>query len=382
MVKYLRSKAKSLIEKVKVMDASLRHQHDSSPSGMNGGHDEAFTIHGFVFCEGKNQDEGEDAEPISENREGRGVLAVFDGMGGAGSEKYRTKEGDTHTGAYFASRIVRELIYSHFSYLIDSKNTSSINAEILAELKQSLIIQLRERWNGFEKNPSRIKTSLRKKLPTTLASIYFFLEENHCAYDVVWAGDSRAYLLMPEGLQQLSRDDVKASTDALSDLTQDSPLSNCISADSDFELRHVSFRGELPIIFVVATDGCYGYVQTPAHFEQMLLQCLQKSNDDREWGAQISASLRAISGDDYSMSVICLGWRGFASIKKAFQDRIEQVNSIVTPIDDIITEINQFDSRMRDLEKEKESCLNRKKEVYADFWSSYRIVYEKRLRED
>src|SRR5258707_292931 len=60
----------------------------------------------------KTKGEGEDAEPVVEDAGGHdsGVLAVLDGLGGAGGSIYRTEDGESHTSAYFASRIVREVV--------------------------------------------------------------------------------------------------------------------------------------------------------------------------------------------------------------------------------------------------------------------------------
>lgn len=374
------------------MDTSLNLVNSPQPSGdknhdevlpkpsSDENHDEALPIYQFVLCVGKDPKENEDAEPVCLIRENKGLISVFDGMGGAGSSIYRNKNGETHTGAYFASRLVRNIIDQHFDYLF--KHWSfAINTETLKELKNALTGTLQKKLSEFEKNPSRIKSSLSKKLPTTLASIYFSADKD-CKVDVVWAGDSRAYLLDVNGLQQISRDDIKTMAGEYSEMTQDAPLSNCISADNDFELRHLSFSTKLPVVLLVATDGCYGYVNTPAHFEHLLIDTLLKSKDDQEWGENISAALTPISGDDFSMALVCFGWGKFANIKNAFQDRLKAVKEIIIPVDEIVNKLISLDLKIESYKQEKEIYIAKKQEVYSELWNSYKVIYEKRLRGD
>jgi len=378
MCKFIKSLFKRISRPSKNMDTSLNLINFPQPSGDEN-HDEAPPIYQFSICVGKDPKENEDAEPVLLHQDKKGLLSVFDGMGGAGSTIYKTKNGESHTGAYFASRIVRYVIDRHFDYF-DKSRAFVMNIDTLRELKNDLVGHLQKNLSTFEKNPSRLKSSLSRKLPTTLASIYFSADKD-CKVDAVWAGDSRAYMLDADGLQQISRDDIKSASGEYSDMTQDAPLSNCISADIDFDLRHFSFRTKLPVILFVATDGCYGYVNTPAHFEHLLISTLLKSKDDQEWGENISAALKPISGDDFSMSLICLGWDKFASIKSAFENRLKEVQEIISPVDAVINKLNALDVKIEAYKQEKENCIIEKKEVYSQFWDSYKVTYEKRIRE-
>ena len=61
----------------------------------------------FGFNLGKIAGHGEDSDPILRDGPDLGLLAVFDGMGGAGGTVYETEDGP-HSGAYLASRIARD----------------------------------------------------------------------------------------------------------------------------------------------------------------------------------------------------------------------------------------------------------------------------------
>ena len=63
----------------------------------------------FAFNLGKIPDQGEDSDPILREGPDLGLLAVFDGMGGAGGTVYETPEG-RRTGAYLASRVARDVV--------------------------------------------------------------------------------------------------------------------------------------------------------------------------------------------------------------------------------------------------------------------------------
>lgn len=59
---------------------------------------------------------------------------------------------------------------------------------------------------------------------------------------MIWAGDSRAYVLKPDkGLIQLSKDDLKLDNDPFENLKNDSPLSNMICLENDFKLNHKTY---------------------------------------------------------------------------------------------------------------------------------------------
>ena len=86
---------------------------------------------------------------------------------------------------------------------------------------------------------------------------------------VFWAGDSRAYVLPADGARQLSTDDLRDPSDAMANLRRDSVVSNAMSADTDFHVNYRRVELKAPFLLVCATDGCFGYVPTPMHFEHL-----------------------------------------------------------------------------------------------------------------
>lgn len=294
-----------------------------------------------VYSE-KIKNSGEDAPPIGlfnlgdqdKNQSDVGLIAVADGMGGAGSESHIISE-QLMTEARIAARVVINTLKLNFKERVSPQANAmqGLSDDVIRGIKDDIDIELNEfndKLKG-QKPPSALKSKLTRKFPTTLAAIYYFPRKNESKYTVIWAGDSRAYKLEPSGLTLVTDDDVKDKSESKSS-NQDSPLSNFISLDKKYALNVVSYTVSHPVVFIVATDGCYGFFKTQAHFENCLLQTLMKSNSKEDWGQHINMALAAISGDDFSMQIACIGWRDIEHVKRAFSQRhanlMEEINML------------------------------------------------------
>ena len=56
-----------------------------------------------------------------------------------------------------------------------------------------------------------------------------------------------------------------------------------------------------------ATDGCFGYVPTPMHFEDLVLRHLAAARNVDAWSAGLQEEISAITGDDAAMAVLGVG---------------------------------------------------------------------------
>ena len=72
----------------------------------------------FGFNLAKVPGQGEDSDPILRDGRELGLVAVFDGMGGAGGTVYETPDGP-RTGAYLASRVARDVVEERMLALLD-----------------------------------------------------------------------------------------------------------------------------------------------------------------------------------------------------------------------------------------------------------------------
>ncbi|MFG2826020.1 PP2C family protein-serine/threonine phosphatase [Streptomyces sp. NPDC048434] len=259
---------------------------------------------------------GEDAEPFVAHHFGtqQGMLAVFDGSGGAGSSPaWQAPDGETRTGAWVGSRVARLAADCWFHDVVEGGQ---------ADTPEQLTQYLKYFLSKAPQRRSKIVGTMRRRLPTTLAAVQYQMHEDRSIeWQALWAGDSRAYTLQPgAGLRVLTRDHTHES-DALELLRSDPPMTNSICADRDFvvEVQRMSFQ--LPCVFLAATDGFFGYVHTPAEFEYVLLSTLMQANNEHEWADLIRREVQGYTADDASMALIALGYQDVTHLRDAFEDR-------------------------------------------------------------
>ena len=334
----------------------------------------------------KKQDRGEDADPLSESvGPDACVVGVFDGLGGAGATPIETAQG-ARTSAFIAARLAREGTQTVLSEALNpqtpppaSGGPDGLSHERLETL---LATHLRERFGRYLAQTgapeSRIRSALIRPLPTTLAVAVLTARPDRISVRVLWAGDSRVYMLLPHtGLHQLSIDDLKSRGDAMRNLEDDSPLSNLVSADGRFQINVHSFSN-VPdrAVILAATDGCFGYLPTPAHFEEALLTTMAEAagtGDWRQWQACLRSRITGITGDDATLGMACLGWDSFAAMAESFAPRLAAVSTLTSAVDDA-------DTRRAAAVAKADDAKAAHAAAKAEMWDFYRDGYEKFLR--
>lgn len=259
---------------------------------------------------------GEDAEPFITHhlRTGQGLIAVFDGSGGAGSAPvWQAPDGRTQTGAWVGSRVARLATDCWFHDVVTSEELNT--AEQLHEYLDYFHTSAPQRR-------SKIVGRMRRQLPTTLAAVRYQLrEDDTLEAHALWAGDSRAYLLLPDsGLHVITRDHTEES-DALALLRSDPPMTNSICADRDFTIDANSMSLPFPAVLLAATDGFFGYVHTPADFEYVLLHTLMRAQNADDWAGLIRDSVQSYTADDASLALVALGYADFRHLRSVFKQR-------------------------------------------------------------
>lgn len=323
---------------------------------------------------------GEDAPPIwTFKQPSYGLIGVFDGLGGAGGETIKLTDGSLRTSAWLASRFARNCVIDIYQELIQRSmtpqasssgnaynQTTDFTAKLRHVLKQKLNVFATEIRAGS--HDGRLRSRLIKVLPTTMAICSFDLSNN--TFTAVWAGDSRIYSLRPsEGLQQVTTDDLKSSADALENLTQDSPMSNFVSADTDFVL-HERRRTLQPFtILVAASDGCFAYMQTPLHFEHALLSTMQESMDWTGWQERLESRIVQITGDDSTLSAVAIGWPDFASCRVQYAARADWCSQRINAYDEDYDRVKHLERDLSQARKDLASSL-------WELWQEYRTTYE------
>ena len=328
----------------------------------------------FAFNLAKIADHGEDADPILRDGPDLGLIGVFDGMGGAGGTVYETPDG-SRTGAYLASRIARDVVERRMLDLLEPD--WNLNGEAAADdLRRAVRRALEDRLAELKAPPSRLRSKLLRALPTTMAVIA--LQRTHrggsaWTAHVFWAGDSRAYAFTESGAHQLSTDDLRDSGDAMANLRRDSVVSNAISADTDFQVSYRRVQLQAPFLVVTATDGCFGYLQTPMHFEHLVLKALPGVRSAEGWSRAVQADIAAVTGDDAAMSVLGVGadLDGFAAV---FAPRLAELE------DTFISPLDRLGLDVQEAERALDAARQRHDEQTAALWSRYQPDYERHLR--
>lgn len=309
---------------------------------------------------------GEDAPPLLISKGQACAVGVFDGMGGSGAVLCDSIYGEGLSMAYVASRIVAS---SMETFLHNHLLTDDVTAE---DMKAVIDRRLKKEQEDFPLKKTTLRTKIVRNYPTTMALVVLQEHDDSLKVDSYWAGDSHCYLWDKEGLSQINKDDLVSDNDPLENLQNDSPISNCICVGSDFVIHHKSITIEkCPVIILSATDGCFGYFQTPMHFEYILKSCLLKAQNKKEWECLIKNELLKVTGDDCSLSLIAVGFSSFDELKKA-----------VRPLSVTgFTELREQEKTMEWIEKE----LAKEKEKYEKNkiagWNRYKTNYMKYLNE-
>jgi serine/threonine protein phosphatase PrpC len=328
----------------------------------------------FAFNLGKIPDQGEDSDPILRDGPDLGLLGVFDGMGGAGGTVYETPEG-RRTGAYLASRIARDVVEQRMLDLLEPD--WRLNGRAAARnLQHSVQQALKQRLQELNPAPSSLRSRLIRALPTTMALVALQRTQPGgptWAGHVFWAGDSRAYVFESRGASQLSTDDLRDPGDALANLRRDSVVSNALSADTEFHINYRRVELRAPFLVVCATDGCFGYVRTPMHFEYLVLRHLLETRNTEAWSSALQAEIAAVTGDDAAMSTLGVG-ADLKEFQKLFAPRVAELASdFIEPLDELSDAVTRAEQELRALR-------SRQLDEMAERWNRYKSEYERYLR--
>ncbi len=254
---------------------------------------------------------GEDNYLLDRSEEGRVFLGVFDGCGGSGSRCYQEFGGKT--GAYIASRVAA---LAAWKWLKENKSAD----------RGSLEMQIKKALNTCNERVSSdnvLRGNIIRDFPTTMSAMIIAEDGSspkQLKMTLFNAGDSRCYGLFPEGLIQLTKDDLKEQ-DALQSIYDSAPMENMLYASDGCSLSVRSLRMESRGIIFAATDGCFDYFTSPMAFEKMLLKTLEKSGSISEWEAGITEAIEKVAGDDYTLVMMSVGYGSLQRIKASFEKR-------------------------------------------------------------
>lgn len=314
-----------------------------------------------VCCHLHNPQTGEDAQPIcgavgnkSKEKFDGIYIGVFDGMGGAGSSLVETPKGQ-QTEAAIAATTIREALLDYLrthSPQVEEKTMQTYLKNRLDQTKEELGI-----------TSPKLRSSMLRTLPTTMAMMWIEQDGQTTITHSYWAGDSRNYVMLPDGLHPLSVDDVRCGGDTLYNLHNDPPLSNVISQSHPFHINHLQQQWDEPIAIITCTDGCFGYLPSPMHFEYMLLHTLMEAvaKDNGCWAWEIEEYLTPIAGDDFSFVVGVLGTE-MNKWAEIMRPRYQQLK------EQVIEPYEHYTQLLKEIPKQQ-----------TELWEQYKENYEKFL---
>ncbi|MEN4475719.1 hypothetical protein [Mycolicibacterium cosmeticum] len=293
-------------------------------------------------------------------------VGVFDGLGGAGAKRY-----DTVAGPQSGARIAAFECSSMYQRWVQDNG----NAFDLSALGVRFRVGLSEVAGRYPMSDSLIKSKMIRDFPSTMAvSKLSAIEEGRAEITCGWAGDSRIYALSPaEGLTQISTDHIKNRVDAQQNLLLDAPLSNFLHAGGAFKVEWCRFTQTLPLALIVATDGCFGYLPSPLHFEQIILDAVTNSKSLTECKEALSKSIENTTSDDASMVVVFCGWNNWVEVGQSFAKRLTKIQRLSQSFRDADKAVATFTQLLEEATVHRVDELN-------DLWRSYRISYESTLR--
>ena len=197
-----------------------------------------------------------------------------------------------------------------------------------------------------------------RKLPTTMALAYAQPDENGVVVHVLWAGDSRVYLLDEQGLAQLTLDDNDVE-DAFENLYDDGVLNNVISSDGNYKINYKRIHIDRPAMILTATDGCFSYFTSPMEFEFAYLKTLIDSKTPEAFEKALNDCLKEYAGDDLAMGIMSFFFGDYGNTRKLLNKRLEYVKKKYI---DVIDKEERNEATLRNL------------------WNEYKPNYERLLK--
>ncbi len=278
------------------------------------------------------------------------MIGVFDGCGGLGSRTYPGFRDDT--GAYIAARSVSGSVYDWFEQCGERMQGSSDG--IAVQIRKSIEQGFR-RLQPYAEGCLKMRGSMVRDFPTTAAIVSHDTKNGIQVQGCVGRRFRESIYWMRMALRRSVRM-ILDRQDAFSNLSDDGELTNVIAADGKYELHEKVTLSSRPAIVFAATDGCFGYMNSPMVFEYTILDALERAKTPeslkRTW-----VQLSAYAGDDLTLGMAAFDFGTFVNMKRVLKKRYEMMDA-------------RYISRMQEANDY---------ERLEEMWQEYRKEYERYL---
>lgn len=304
---------------------------------------------------------GEDAPPVNKD----GIMVICDGTGATGQAEH-TIMGEVYTSAYLGSRITSKIatdfLSQNYEQLIGSFSDIDGMQKVVLELGKTIRRGLIE---YVQKNELTLTVHGKsfKLLPTTFTAVVYKAYEEKIHAIVLSAGDSRALWWDADGLHQLSIEDSDNKTLSVGDCS----VSNCISADGNFQISFSSHELPPKGILLATSDGFTDPIK-PFDQERYLIEwmgnfdniCEQNSH---QLSAEISRKMDEIGftrRDDCSIAGAILGYSSEEELKDAFRKRYKSqlVEAYLKPYKELSSQYKETETELTEAETDLYKCEN------------------------
>ena len=270
-------------------------------------------------------EQDQDAEPVATDK----YIIVCDGLGGDGSAKHITESEENphkNKSAYLGSRKLSKICVDFFE-----ENFAALLSTDIKKCIERLKVKINEELTAYvTKYPKTEDSKGGMVFPTTLAGVVYKEDDECVNATVIWAGDSRVYLLTEENsLQQLSKDDVVGEFDAC--FGKDCRMSNCISQDEPFFINYASYKLPKHCVIFACSDGCFDFTKSPMHFEMEILKALfgAKKIESGVLEDSFKTVLKSMnSGDDCTLAGVVFNYSS-NDIERFIKNRVKPLNSLI-----------------------------------------------------
>jgi len=191
--------------------------------------------------------------------------------------------------------------------------TGLINAFDIDELAAIIDRRMTSFSSRITAEASLVKSKMIHKLPTTFCAVVFEKIGGRQAvptYELltIWAGDSRAYAVTPDGLVQLT---VENGGDGGAQHVAAGRMENCVSERTPNKLQWARRTLTGPSFVFACSDGVYELRRSAAEFSAYLVDKVSSSASEKDLASRIRRDFESSAGDDCSIAFTFLAVASF-----------------------------------------------------------------------